>query len=91
MKYPDKCGKQWKMKQIKPGWQKNRKKEQKKERFRKLTVKEEMEIARMVEEKQDKEKNLIETRTVKEIVSRRFYKYLKMFEKELKRILMRKT
>jgi len=50
-----------------------------------------MEIARMVEEKQDKEKNLIETRTVKEIVSRRFYKYLKMFEKELKRILMRKT
>ena len=46
----------------------------------------------MVEEKQDKEKNLIETRTVEEIVLRKFHKYLKMFEKkELKRMLMRKT
>jgi len=46
----------------------------------------------MVEEKQDKEKDLIKIRMVKEIISRKFYKYLKMFEKnESERMLMKKT
>jgi len=51
-----------------------------------------MEIARIIEEKQEKEKNLIEIRMVEKMVPRKFYKYLKMFKKkELERILMRKT
>jgi len=42
----------------------------------------------MVEEKE----NLIEIRMVKKIVPRKFYKYLKMFEKkESERMPMRKT
>jgi len=45
----------------------------------------------MVEEKQKEEKDLIKIRTVEEMVSRRFYKYLKVFEKKrLERILIRK-
>ena len=40
---------------------------------------------------EEEEKGLIEIRTVEEIVLRRFYKYLKMFEKkELERMLMKK-
>jgi len=51
-----------------------------------------MKIARMIEEKQEEEKDLIEFRTVEEMVPRRFYKYLKMFEKkESERMLMSKT
>jgi len=47
-----------------------------------------MDIARVIEEE---EKGLIEIRTVEEMVLRRFYKYLKMFEKkELERMLMKK-
>ena len=76
MRYPDECGKQWKTKQTKPGQQKQKQKEQKKE-LRKLTVEEEMKIARMIEEKQEEEEDLIEFRTVEEIVFRRFYKYFK--------------
>ena len=46
----------------------------------------------MVEEKQKEEEDLIETRIVEEMVPRRFYDYLKVFEKkESKRMLMRKT
>ena len=61
-------------------------------KIRKLTVEEEMEIARIIEEKQDEEEDLIEIRIVEEIVFRRFHKYLKVFEKkELERMLMRKT
>ena len=45
----------------------------------------------MIEEKQEEEEDLIKIRTVEEIISRRFYKYLKMFEKkESERIPMRK-
>ena len=54
----------------------------KKKKFRKLIVEEEMEIVRIVEEKKKEEKDLIEIRTIKKMVSRRFYKYLKMFEKK---------
>ena len=54
-----------------------------------------MTVARIVKEKEkerDKEEDLIELRMVKEMVSRQFYKYLKMFEKkESERILMRKV
>ena len=49
MRHPDKCEKQWK---TKLRWQKQKEKEQKKE-FRKLIVEEEIEIARIVEEKQE--------------------------------------
>jgi len=55
-------------------------------------VKEEMEIARIIEEKQKEEKDLMEIRMVEEIVLRRFYKYLKVFEKKKsERMLMMKT
>ena len=33
MRYPDECGKQWKMKQTKLEWQKEKEKEQKKEKI----------------------------------------------------------
>ena len=53
-------------------------------------------IARMIEEKEEErdeeEEDLIELRTVGEIVSKQFYKYLKVFEKkELERMPMRKA
>jgi len=51
-----------------------------------------MEIARIIKEKHKKKKDLIEIRMVEEIVPRRFYKYLKVFEKkESERMLTRKT
>jgi len=51
-----------------------------------------MEIVRIVEEKQEEEEDLIEIKTVEKIVSRRFYKYLKVFDKkELEMMLIRKT
>ena len=53
-------------------------------------------IARMIEEKEEErdeeEEDLIELRTVGEMVSKQFHKYLKVFEKkELERMPMRKT
>jgi len=84
---PDEYRKQWKTKQMKSRWQKQKKKE-----FRNPIVEEEIKIARMIEEKQKEEKDLIEIRIVEEIVFRRFYKYLEVFKKkESKRILIRKT
>jgi len=51
-----------------------------------------MKIARMIEEKQDKEEDLIEIKMVENIVSRKFHKYLKVFEKKtLERIPTKKT
>ena len=47
-----------------------------------------MKIVRIVKEKQKENEDLIEIRIVKEIVSKTFYKYLKM--KKSKRILTRK-
>jgi len=65
---------------------------ERKKKFRKLIIEKKIEIARIVEEKQDEEEYLIEIRTVEEIVPRRFHKYLKVFEKrELERMLTRKT
>jgi len=74
-------------KQKKEKMQKERKKE-----FGKLRIEEEIKIARMIEEKQEEKEDLIEIRTVEEIVPRRFHKYSKVFEnKELERMLARKT
>ena len=51
-----------------------------------------MEIARIIEEKQEEEEDLIEIRTVGRMVPGRFHKYLKVFDKkESERMLMRKT
>jgi len=50
-----------------------------------------MEIARMVEEKEEEKENLIEIRIVEKMVPRKFHKYLKMFEKESERVPIRKT
>ena len=84
---------------MKPEWQKQKQKEQKKEKmqkgkkkeFIKPIIEEEMEIARMIEEKQKEKEDLIEIRTVEEIVPKRFHKYLKVFEKkESERMLIRK-
>jgi len=41
-----------------------------------------MEIAKVIEEKKDKEEDLINIRTVEEIVPKWFHKYLKVFEKK---------
>ena len=49
--------------------------------FRKPIVEKEIEIVG-IEEKQEEEEYLIEIRMVEEMVPRRFYKYLKMFEKK---------
>ena len=63
-----------------------------KKEFRKPTVEEEIEIARMIEKKQKEKEDLIEIITVEEMVPRSFHKYLKVFEKkELERMLTRKT
>jgi len=46
----------------------------------------------MIEEKEKEEEDLIEIRTVEEMVPRRFHKYLKVFEKkESESMLMKKT
>jgi len=86
-RYLDECGKKWKTeKQIKPGWKK---------KMRRPTTDEEIVIARIVaekEEKLDKEKDLIVLRTTEEMVPRWFHKYIKVFEKkESERMLIRKT
>ena len=45
----------------------------------------------MIEKKQEKEEDLIEIRMVEEMFPGRFHKYLKVFEKESEKILMKKT
>ena len=81
----DEYRKKWRTgRQMKPGWQKQKAIE-KKEEFRKTMIEKEVAIARIVEEKEeerDSEEDLIELRTVEEIVSRWFHKYLKVFEKK---------
>ena len=49
-------------------------------------------IARIVEEKENEDENLIELRATEEMVPKRFHKYLKVFEKkDSERMLTRKT
>jgi len=89
---PDKYGKKWRVgRQTKPGWKKQEEQKEKKER-RKPTIEEEKTIARIMEEKRDKEEDLIKLRATEEMVPRWFHKYLKMFEKkESERMPTRKT
>jgi len=76
---------------MKPGWKKQKEQEEKKER-RKLTIEEEKTIARIMEEKEDKDEDLIELRATEKMVPRQFHKYLKMFEKkESERMPTKKT
>ena len=72
---PDKCGKKWKIeRQMKLEWKKQEEREEKKRRR--------LMIARIVEEKENEQEDLIELRATEEIVPRRFHKYLKVFEKK---------
>ena len=49
-------------------------------------------IERIMEEKEEEEKDLIELKATEEMVPRQFHKYLKVFEKkDSERILMRKA
>ena len=81
-RYPDECGKKWKIgRQTKPEWKKQQEKEEKKE-MRRPMIEEEKTIARIMEEKEEEEEDLIELRATKEIVPQRFHKYLKVFEKK---------
>ena len=58
----------------------------------KPTIEEEKTIARIMEEKEKEEEDLIELKVTDEIVSRRFHKYLKVFEKkDSERMLTRKA
>ena len=55
-------------------------------------MEEEIAIARIVEEKEDEDEDLIELRAAEEMVPRQFHKYLKVFEKkESERMLTRKA
>ena len=77
----DECGKKWKTgRQMKPGWQKQEEREEKERR--RPTIEEEKMIARIVEEKENEQEDLIELRATEEMVPRRFHKYLKVFEKK---------
>ena len=88
---PDECGKKWKTeRQTKPGWKKQEEREEKERR--KPMIEEEKMIARIVEEKENEQEDLIELRATEGMVPRRFHKYLKVFEKKnSERIPMRKT
>ena len=60
--------------------------------MRRLTIEEEKTIARIMEEKEEEEEDLIELRATEEMVPQRFHKYLKVFEKkDSERMLMRKA
>jgi len=88
---PDECGKKWRTgRQMKPGWKKQEEREEKERR--KPTIEEEKMIARIVEEKENEQEDLIELRATEEMVPRRFHKYLKVFEKkDSERMPTRKT
>jgi len=60
--------------------------------MRRPTIEEEKTIARIMEEKEEKEEDLIELRATEEMVPRWFHKYLKVFEKkDLERMPTRKA
>ena len=55
-------------------------------------IEEEKIIARIIKEKEEEEKDLIELRATEEMVPQRFHKYLKVFEKkDSERMPMRKV
>ena len=88
----EECGKKWKVrKQTKLGWKKQEEQEEKKEK-RKPAIEEVKIIERIMEEKEDEEKDLIKLRTTDEMVPRWFHRYLKVFEKkDSERMLIRKA
>jgi len=90
MRCLEEYGKKWRTgRQMKPGWQRQKEKEEKREEFRRPTIEEEIAIARIIEKK---EEDLTKLRMVEEMVPRQFHKYLEMFEKkELERMPMRKA
>ena len=60
--------------------------------MRRLTVKEEKTMVRIMAEKEDEEEDLIELRAMDEMVPQWFHRYLKVFEKkDSERMLMRKA
>ena len=90
MRCPEECERKWKVgKQTKPGWKKQEEKEEKRER---PMIEEEKMIKRIFTEKEEEEEDEIEIRATEEMVPRRFYKYLKVFEKkDSERMPTRKT
>jgi len=65
---PDECGNKWKIRrQTKPGWKKQEEREEKKEK-RRPAIEEVKMIERIMEEKEDEEKDLIELRATDKIV-----------------------
>ena len=76
----EECRKKWKVeKQTKPGWKKQEEREEKREG--RIVIEEVKMIERVVKEKKEEEEE-IEIRAIEEMVPRRFYKYLKVFEKK---------
>ena len=60
--------------------------------MRRPTIEKEKIIARIIAEKENKEKDWIELRATEEMVPQRFHKYLKVFEKkDSERMPMRKV
>jgi len=60
--------------------------------MRKPTIEEEKTIARIMEEKEEGEEDLIELRAIDKMVPRWFHKYWKVFgKKDLEKILIRKA
>ena len=88
---PEECGKKWRVgKQTKPEWKKQEEQEEKK-KGRKPTIEEVRMVERIMEEKEEEEEDLIELRATDEMVPRWFHKYLKVFEKDLERMITRKA
>jgi len=80
---------------MKPGWQKQKEREEKREEVRRPMTDEEIAIVRIVAEKEEeleKEEEVIDLRATEEMVPRQFHKYLKVFEKkESERMLIKKA
>ena len=95
MRCPEECGKQWRLKQEKPGWQKQREEERKKEAGKKREEKAEkqkkqkrertVDIKRIVEEwdiwDENKEVAKLEAEA-KKLVLEKFHKWIKVFDKK---------
>jgi len=91
MRYPEECGKQWRPKQGKLGWQKQKKEERKgkagkkqEERYQRKRERT-MEVKKVAEEWEiwDKEGEAIKSeKEGKKLVPERFHKWIKVFGKK---------
>ena len=106
MRYPEECGKQWRLKQEKPGWQKQKeeevnqeaekKQEERKGKKQKKKQKKEktIEVKRVAEgwEIWDEEKEAVKLEIeVKKLVLEKFHKWIKVFgKKQIEQIPTRK-